>query len=212
MIEDIIQLDLSITLAINGSHSLLMDHLMMIITSTVAWIPLGVFILWYIFHKKGAYTLMLVVLGIGLCILLADGISSGIFKPLVGRYRPSRDVDLMYLIKVVDGYRGGRFGFFSSHAANSLSVAVFLGMLFRSKQLWVMFIIFSLLNCWSRVYLGVHYFGDIMAGLLCGAIVGWCVFWLYRKFGGTYMNDDGHPVIVAEMSTFVVLLLVAFLI
>lgn len=70
MIEDIIQLDRSITLAINGSHSLLMDHLMMIITSTVAWIPLGVFILWYIFHKKGAYTLMLVVLGIGLCILL----------------------------------------------------------------------------------------------------------------------------------------------
>lgn len=212
MIEDIIQFDRSITLAINGSHSLLMDHLMMVITSTVTWIPLGVFILWYIFHKKGAYTLMLVVFGIGLCILLADGISSGIIKPLVGRYRPSRDVDLMYLIKVVDGYRGGRFGFISSHAANSLSVAVFLGMLFRSKQLWVLFIIFSLLNCWSRVYLGVHYFGDIIGGLLCGAAVGWFVFWLYRKFGGTYMNDDGYPVVIAELSTFVALLLAAFLI
>ena len=209
MIDKLVQLDTAITLGINGSESSMMDYVMLIITSTVAWIPLGVFVLWHVYKNYGTKTLLYVLLGMGLCIFAADMISSGIVKPLVARWRPTRDPGLMYVVDVVNGYRGGRYGFFSSHAANTMSVAVFLCMFFRKKIITGLFIFWSLLNCWSRIYLGVHYFGDVVVGILCGLIVGWCVYKLYRRIGGQNANTDSYPVAVACMLTYVCILLVA---
>ncbi|MGN1214019.1 MAG: phosphatase PAP2 family protein [Bacteroidaceae bacterium] len=209
MNEQLLSLDEKITLAINGSHSILLDHLALIITSTVAWVPIGVFILWHVYHKYNLRTMLYVLLGMGLCVLMADSISSGFFKPFVERFRPTRDPELMYVVKVVEGYRGGRYGFFSSHAANTCSVALFLGLLFRNKVLYYLLALFTLSNCWSRVYLGVHYFGDIIVGLLCGVIVGWCVYRLYIKCGGILLNGNSYPVVLAYIASFVVFLLLA---
>ena len=83
------------------------------------------------------------------------------------------------LVKVVDGYRGGNYGFFSAHAANTFSLAVFFSLLARNRLLTCFLVGWSLVNCWTRMYLGVHYPGDILAGLLWGALVGVAVYRMY---------------------------------
>ncbi len=210
MIEQIVALDRDLTLALNGSHSVLLDALAMIVTSTVAWIPIGLFLHWYVYKNYGWRTTLLVLGSILLCILVADTVSSGVFKPLVERWRPSRDPNIMYVVDVVNEYRGGRYGFFSSHAANTCSVAMFLILLFRSKPLTSLFLLFTLANCWSRIYLGVHYFGDVVVGLCFGALVGYCVHKLYVRCGGVHVTDPDGYVLVVNLISYVAFLLLAW--
>ena len=87
----------------------------------------------------------------------------------------------MYLVDVVNDYRGGKYGFFSSHAANTFAVATFMSLLVRYRAFTLTLVSWALLNCWSRVYLGVHYVGDIAAGILWGLFVGYAVYWLFRR-------------------------------
>ena len=122
---------------------------------------------------------LLFILSIGVAIALADQIASGIFKPLVARLRPSHNPDLEGIIDLVNGYRGGRYGFFSSHAANTCAIAVYLSLLFRNKFFTSVICSWTLLNCWTRLYLGVHYVTDILTGLICGALIGYLVYRLY---------------------------------
>ena len=82
----------------------------------------------------------------------------------------------MYLVDVVKGYRGGSYGFFSSHAANTMAVATFLTFTIRNKCLSLWLLSWNLLNCWTRVYLGVHYVGDLIVGCIWGIIVGWSMY------------------------------------
>ena len=156
MFDQLLELDQSVTLALNGSDSLVMDKLMLIITSTIVWIPMGLLLLYIIYRNKGLKTMLLVLGGILLCVLFADLVSSGICKPLVERLRPSNNPDLADKIDLVNNYHGGRYGFFSSHAANTMSVAVFLSALLRRWTIVTLLIFWSLINCWSRLYLGVH--------------------------------------------------------
>jgi undecaprenyl-diphosphatase len=85
------------------------------------------------------------------------------------------------LIDTVDNYRGGNYGFFSAHASNTFSIALFFSLLMRRRWLVVTLVCYSLVNCWTRLYLGVHYPGDITVGLIWGSIVGYCVYRLYCK-------------------------------
>ena len=101
-------------------------------------------------------------------------------KPLVARLRPTHDPEIGLLVDVVDGYRGGQYGFFSAHAANTFSIAIFFSLLVRSNILSLMLILWSLTNAWTRIYLGVHYPGDILCGLLWGGIVGLFIYWIYN--------------------------------
>ncbi len=210
MVDWIINLDANLTLAINGSHYLFLDAFAMIVTSTVAWIPIGIFLCWYIYKNYGFKSMLLTLGSILLCVLVADTISSGIVKPLVARWRPSQDPGMMYAIDVVNQYRGGRYGFFSSHAANTCSVAVFLCMLFKSKSLTYMFMLFSLVNCWSRIYLGVHYFGDVIVGFCFGALVGLCIHKVYVRYGGIRAYDKDGYVLVSNLLSYVAFLLLAW--
>ena len=85
------------------------------------------------------------------------------------------------LVDVVNNYRGGNYGFFSSHASNTFSIAIFFTLLVRSRSLSTFLILWSLTNCWTRLYLGVHYPGDVLVGLLWGGIVGTAVWFLYYR-------------------------------
>jgi len=209
MLDYLIELDRNITLAINGSDSLVMDSIMMMISSTITWLPLGLFVLWLVYRNYGWKTLLFVAIAIGLCIFFADFVSSGIVKPLVCRWRPSNDPDIKYMVDVVDGYRGGRYGFFSSHAANTMSVAVFLSMLFKRRLLTCLIVSWSLLNCWSRIYLGVHYFGDVTIGIIWGVIVGLGVYALFYRFSKPKPLENATPLAVVILLTYIVVLLLA---
>ncbi|MBP5629326.1 MAG: phosphatase PAP2 family protein [Bacteroidaceae bacterium] len=202
MFSSILELDKSITLALNGSDSIIMDSIMKIITSTIVWIPVGLFLLYYIYRKRGIKSMLLVLGGMALCILLADMMSSGVCKPLVARLRPSNEPSLAGMIDLVNNYHGGWYGFFSSHAANTMSIAVFLSLLLRHRPIVVLLIVWSLLNCWSRIYLGVHYMGDILVGLAWGTLVGWGVYLLLRRYTGHRLDLNTQPIVTAMLLTF----------
>ena len=114
-------------------------------------------------------------------IFVADRLCSGLVKPMVARWRPTQDPEIMYLIDIVDGYRGGRFGFFSGHACNTFCMATFLSLLFRYKAVTFTLYFWSATTTFTRLYLGVHYFGDVSVGLIVGCLIGWGFYYLYDK-------------------------------
>ena len=129
-----------------------------------------------------------------MCYLLAGAVDDGIVKPMVARWRPTHDPQIGMLVDIVDGYRGGRYGFFSAHASNTMCIATFFCWLARSRRLSVTLVTWSLINCWTRMYLGVHFPGDILVGVLWGFCVGTGVYFLYRRLTrGMYMPRNMNP-------------------
>lgn len=179
MIDALLHLDTQITLALNGSNSEFVDHVFWIITKTRSWFPLATVLL-YSLWKKHSWQQTLLLLGmIALCILLADRVASGWAKPFFERYRPTQEPALEGMIDMVRGYKSGLYGFFSSHAANSSVLFAFFSLLYRRRLLTWLLLSFTLLNGYSRIYLGVHYFGDVLVGTLWGCVAGYMVYRLY---------------------------------
>lgn len=180
--EELIQFDKQLLLLLNGSDSLFMDSLMTTLTNAKTWIPLYLS-LFYVVLKSNATVrdVLLILAAAGACVLLAGTIDDTIVKPLVGRWRPGRDPEIGLLVDTVDGYRGGKYGFFSAHASNTFSIALFFSLLMRQRLFTIFMVSYSLINCYTRLYLGVHYPGDITVGLLWGALVGWGVYKVYCR-------------------------------
>lgn len=179
-IQQYIAVDKELLLSLNGSDSLFWDGFMWVATSTLVWLPVMAILLYIIIKNNKIQEALLVIVMVALVITLADQIASGFCKPFFARYRPTQDADIMYMVDIVNGYRGGRFGFISSHAANTFAAAVFLSLLIKRKSLTFMLVIWAALNSYSRIYLGVHYPGDILFGTLEGCLVGYLVYLLYR--------------------------------
>lgn len=186
--EKLIEIDQSWLLAINGAHCGVMDQVMWYISQAWVWIPLYVvligLLIWRFGWKWGlVYTIALVA-----AVGLSDWISSGVIKHLVCRPRPTHEPALEGLVHVVNGYVGGLYGFVSSHAANTMSLAVLFGLIWNkiNHQAWWL-LSYVVVNCYSRMYLGVHYPGDILGGLLVGTVMAFVVYgllnlvWRVRK-------------------------------
>ena len=197
--EELIHLDKELLLWLNGSDSLFMDSLIMTLTNAKTWIPLYLS-LFYVVLKSNATVkdILLVLAAAGACVLLAGTIDDTIVKPLVARWRPGHDPEIGMLVDTVDGYRGGKYGFFSAHASNTFSIAVFFSLLMRQRLFTVFMVSYSLINCYTRMYLGVHYPGDITVGLLWGALVGWGVYrFFYCRFSRPAAYSQRHCLVPA---------------
>lgn len=181
-VESVLEFDRWLLSFFNGSNSLFADNWMLILTSGFTWIPLYFSLLYLVVKNNETMAQILLVVGCAaLCVVLADGAADFIAKPLVERWRPSNDPIFKYTVNVVNGMRGTDYGFFSAHAANTFSVAVFVCCLVKSRVLGTTMILWSLLNCYTRMYLGLHYPTDILAGLAWGGIVGIAVYCLYCR-------------------------------
>lgn len=175
-------IDQTITLWLNGSDSLYLDQVALTATHTATWIPAALVLAYALIRHNDLLSFVETLLAIALCILLADQVASSVCKPLFARFRPAQDPLIMYTVDVVNGYRGGLYGFFSSHASNTFAVATFLTLLIRNRALSLWLYSWALVNCWSRVYLGVHYIGDLTVGAIWGTLVGWGIYLLWLRY------------------------------
>lgn len=181
--ETIIHFDKQLLLLLNGSDSVFLDWVVMTLTNALTWIPLYLSLLYVVIKtNRNVREVLMILLAAGLCVLLAGTIDDEIVKPLVARWRPGHDPEIGHLVDTVNGYRGGRYGFFSAHASNTFSLAVFFSLLMRQRLLTIGLVSWSLVNCWTRMYLGVHFPGDITVGLIWGGLMGWLVYRIYLRF------------------------------
>jgi undecaprenyl-diphosphatase len=167
------ELDRDLFLLLNGLHTEWLDPVMFWLTKTWVWLPLYAFLLFQVIKNYGKQS-WVPLLGIAIVLVLADRITSGVMKPHFERLRPSHEPALQGLVHLVNNYRGGKYGFVSSHAANTFGTAVFFFLLFRKKYTWVSWLfVWAAVMTYTRIYLGVHYPGDIIAGGALGALFGW---------------------------------------
>ena len=163
-------LDQALFLLINSWHTPWLDQVMYWISGKYSWMPLYLVLLGLTVktYKKQAVP---VLVCLTLAIVIADQTTSGFMKPFFERLRPSRDPALQGLVHIVNGYTGGKYGFASSHAANTFAVATFFIVLFNHKNRWALgLLVWATVVSYSRIYLGVHYPGDVVVGALVGAL------------------------------------------
>jgi len=179
-LDSLIEMDKSLLLAFNGSGSMFLDGLSLTLTSGYTWIPLYIILFYLIVKNNERWRyIFLVMTCVGLCILLSGGFSDLFMKDYVERLRPICEPSLSESVEIIQGYNADGYSFFSSHASNTMAVAVFLFMLVRSRILGISLILWSLVNSWTRLYLGVHYPSDVIVGLVWGALAGCIVYILF---------------------------------
>jgi undecaprenyl-diphosphatase len=175
--------DRSLTLLINHFGSPALDSLMILWSSRWIWLPFYFLLLVILYRKLTKEELLPVLIAIPLLIVSSDQTASGLFKPLFQRLRPCQDPDLLSLLIVPDGC-GGQFGFASSHAANTMAIAVFFALLPARLQLKTVtagLFFWAMVTGWSRIYLGMHFTGDILCGFGIGAFWASVIQMILRK-------------------------------
>jgi len=182
MLDNLLEFDEKLLLFINGLHTPWLDNLMFTLTNGKVWAPLFLITIILIIIKfkwKG----VAVLVGVGLVITLGDQLSSTLIKPLVGRLRPSHQPHLEGVLHLVNNYKGGLYSFVSSHATNSFGVATILWLLIGKQYKWIsVFYVWAIIFSFTRIYLGVHYPTDIIAGAILGILIAYIINWLAVKF------------------------------
>lgn len=189
-LEKLDQLDKQLLLFLNGLHHPFMDDLMWYISLKYTWIPLYLGLIFLLYKLFGVKHFWKIILGILISLALADQFASGLCKPFFERFRPSHSPEIQDLVHILRDKRGGKYGFISSHASTTFSIAFFIFLSLKrfvtnSKYFWLNIVRYGLLFwaalvSYSRVYMGVHYVGDILAGATAGILIAWFVFWIYN--------------------------------
>lgn len=176
--DALLQLDSQLLLLLNYYHTTFFDKAFWLTSDTLVWVPMYLMI-FYTIAKGQKWQSWITVLALIVLVVLCDRISTDIFKYGFERLRPTHDPELRDIVKTVFGYRGGKYGFVSSHAANTIGLAVFSSLLFKNRYYTVFLLMWAVIVSYSRIYLGVHFPGDVIGGLLLGAVLGFLVYKLY---------------------------------
>ena len=191
MLEYLNDIDTDALLAVNGLHDMFQDAFWWMVSAKWSSALLLLALVWILLHQNRRHALLMLVM-LAFTVLVADQVSSGLIKHLVERLRPTHDPSLDNMVHVINGYRGGMYGFVSSHAANFFAVATLLSFVMRHRLVTCSLFTWALLQCYSRVYLGVHYPGDIMGGIVVGVFAGWLLWCLMRWIQHRWRLPQGH--------------------
>ena len=191
MLEYLNDIDTDALLAVNGLHDMFQDAFWWMVSAKWSSALLLLALVWILLHQNRRHALLMLVM-LAFTVLVADQVSSGLIKHLVERLRPTHDPSLDNMVHLINGYRGGMYGFVSSHAANFFAVATLLSFVMRHRLVTCSLFTWALLQCYSRVYLGVHYPGDIMGGIVVGVLAGWLLWCLMRWIQHRWRLPQGH--------------------
>ena len=190
MLDFLLQLDRDIFLFLNGLNHPVLDPVMFYISDRFVWIPFYFFLLYLIIKNYGWKAPVILMLTV-LLITLSDQISD-YMKDNIHRYRPSRDESLGDLVHIVRGHRGGMYGFVSSHAANTFALATFMihMLIKQAKYMPAVLLAYAGLKSYSRIYLGVHYPGDVIGGAILGFLIGLFVIAIWKLIQKKYYPEN----------------------
>lgn len=184
MIQSLQDFDAQLLMWFNAQHYDWLDAFWFMVSTRFVWVVLYIALAWLLMRRYGWKAGLGYVLAIAAAVALADQTCATVIRPIIRRLRPSHpDNPLSATLLFVNGYRGGHYGFPSCHAANTVAVATLITLLVRNRVLTTTIWAWCVANCYSRLYLGVHYPGDILAGAIVGALVGWGIWWLTKQFG-----------------------------
>lgn len=195
MIEFLTNLDTTVFLALNGMHLPWLDPVMWSLTGKFTWVPLYMLLTWGLYRKFQWRTATIYFVAVILTVVITDQVCGGALRASIGRLRPANLANpISSLVHVVNDYRGGNYGFPSCHASNSFGLAVIMCLIMRRRWFTWSLLAWAALNSYTRIYLGVHYPGDVLIGACVGSLTGWlmylCASYLMRRFPSLTLN---HP-------------------
>ncbi|WP_372776214.1 phosphatase PAP2 family protein [Mangrovibacterium sp.] len=215
--ESIIDLDKSIFFFFNGMHTPFWDVVMALFTRTESWFLLFAVMLYYIVRRYRMKSVIILVI-LALTILISDQFSVFV-KETVQRFRPTHDPTIQHLVHNILS-RGGLYGYFSSHAANTFAVACFTSFIFKDRKYSFLIFFWAALVSYTRIYLGVHFPFDVLTGVIFGTALGYGMYRLLvfidnrffvlglPKFSDTHLRDKDFRIVLIIFLSFVITTLI----
>ncbi len=183
MLNTLEQWDWLILKTLNNAHVSWLDPVMLYATDKLWWIPLYGIIIYHLFKKKGWQYSLISLLGVAILITLCDRISVELFKEVFKRYRPCHNEILSSQLIILPNTCAGKYGFVSSHATNYFGLAYFISAILHTRKKYtILLYIWAFFIAYTRVYLGVHYVSDILAGALLGVFIAYVLYGMLEKY------------------------------
>lgn len=171
------QADRAVMLMLNYDGGVFQDWMWWSFSSRLIWIPVALAFLYVLMtQRKGWWRVLLIIAAVVLIIQISDSFATQVCKPFFARLRPSHDPLLAGKLHFVNDYHSGRYGFVSSHAANAVGVLTYIWLLCRRRAVFLPLLALTLCVCYSRIYLGVHFLGDVLCGSILGGMVGCAMY------------------------------------
>lgn len=214
-LQGIINTDTDVFFFFNRMHNPFLDSFMSVFSGKWEWLLMYAALLYVMLRNFSWKVTLLCMAGVALTIVFADQVCATLIRPYVERMRPSNpDNPISEMVHIVNNHRGGRYGFPSCHSSNTFGLAFYFFFVFRKRWLTIFMMSWALLTCYSRIYLGVHYPGDLLAGAVVGIVGAYLAYRLFIKMSG-YKRPDPvlhiHAPVLVGLLTISGMLVYAFI-